>query len=174
LRVLFADWESLLEVVIRAAAGYLAIMILMRLVGDQALGKMSAYDLIVTISLGGMLAAIPLDHRISIADGLVAIATMVGIQELIRLVRARSRRARRMTSAPPRLVVWNGRYLDDRIAQWSVTHDEIRAAVRRQGSAAIEDIQAVVMENDGAWSVIPKGPDSARGSAFAGLDVPAE
>jgi uncharacterized membrane protein YcaP (DUF421 family) len=171
--VLFADWQTLLEVVARTAGGYLAIMILMRLVGDQALGKMSAYDLIVTISLGGILAAIAVNHEISIAEGLVAIATMVAIQELIRLWRARSRRARRMTSAPPRLVVWDGRLLEDRLERWSVTRDEVRAAVRRQGIAAVEDVQAVVMENDGGWSVVRKSADSARGSAFEGLDLPA-
>jgi hypothetical protein len=139
-----------------------------------ALAKMSAYDLIVSITLGALVASIPFLDKLSLTDGLAAIVTLVVLQELIRWAQARSHRVRAMLAEHPRIVVWNGKLLDERLQRWNLTGREVRAAIRKQGIAHVEEVQAVVLENDGEWSVIRRGKDSDRGSAFENLDVPDE
>ena len=47
-----------------------------------------------------------------------------------------------------------------------VTESEIRAAVHAVGIASLEDIEAVVLETDGSFSVIRPSPQTSR-SALA-------
>jgi uncharacterized membrane protein YcaP (DUF421 family) len=170
----FSSWTNLGVVVLRLALSYAAIVVILRVVGEQALAKMSAYDLIVSITLGSLVASIPFLDRLSLADGISAIVTLVILQELIRWAQARSRRVRAAIVEHPRIVLWNGKILEERLAQWNLTGREIRAAIRKQGIAHVEHVQAVVLENDGEWSVVPRGPGSDDGSVFKHLDIPSE
>jgi hypothetical protein len=61
-----------------------------------------------------------------------------------------------MVKERPHIVVWEGRLLQDRMERVNVTEEEVRAAVRAAGKASLADIQAVVLENDGEWSVVPR------------------
>jgi uncharacterized membrane protein YcaP (DUF421 family) len=170
--VWFASWYSTLQGVIRAAVSYLVIVGSLRVLGEQVLAKMSAYDMIVTITLGSVVANIPFSHEVAVVDGLAIMVTFVMLQETIRWAQSRSKMARKIVAERPRVVVWDGRLLVERVQQWRLTIEEIRAAVRRAGVASISDVQAVVLENDGDWSVVLRrdcGPDR---SAFEGLDVP--
>ena len=169
---LFTSWASIGHVALRVAIVYVAILAILRLVGEQALAKMSAYDLIVTVTLGSLVASIPLEHDLALTDGLAAIVVFMGLQELIRFGQARSRRVRAVVVEHPRLVVWNGEILVERLKRWNLTEREIRAAVRRTGLAHVEDAQAVVVENDGEWSVVRRGEGTEDGSAFVHLDIP--
>lgn len=170
--MLFDSWHSMLHVAIRAAVAYLVIVAALRVIGEQALAKMSAYDLIVTITLGSVVAEIPFAQHLAVVDGIAIMITFVLLQEVIRWAQARSKAARKLVAEKPRLVVWEGHVLDDRVQKSRLTVDEIRAAVRRAGLAGISDVQAVVLENDGEWSVVRRRDCGADRSAFEGLDVP--
>lgn len=168
----FDSWHSTLQVAIRAAVGYLAIVAALRVIGEQALAKMSAYDLIVTITLGSVVASIPFSRGVALVDAIAIMITFIVLQELIRWAQARSKAARMIVVERPRVVVWEGRLLLDRVERWRLTVDEIRAAVRRAGLAGITEVQAVVLENDGDWSVVRRRDAGADRSAFDGLDLP--
>jgi uncharacterized membrane protein YcaP (DUF421 family) len=51
-------------------------------VGQRALAKMSGYDLIVTVTLGSLVAAIPITSGLVFVDGLAALVTFFALQEL--------------------------------------------------------------------------------------------
>lgn len=168
----FASWYSTLQGVTRAAVSYLVIIASLRVIGEQVLAKMSAYDMVVTITLGSVVANIPFSHEVAVVDGLAIMITFVLLQETIRWAQSRSKLARRIVAEQPRLVVWDGRLLVERLQEWRLTVEEIRAAVRRAGVASISDVQAVVLENDGDWSVVLRRDCGADRSAFEGLDLP--
>jgi hypothetical protein len=50
---------SLVRIVVLAALIYTTLVAALRVIGEQALAKMSAYDLIVTVALGSFLAHLP-------------------------------------------------------------------------------------------------------------------
>lgn len=170
--MLFENWHVTLDDAIRAAVGYLVIVAALRAVGEQALAKMRAYDLIVTITLGSVIANIAFSRDTALIDGIAIMITFVLLQEGIRWAQSRSKVVRRIVIEPPRLVVWDGRVLPDRLRRWHLTIEEIRAAVRRAGIAGISEVQAVVLENDGDWSVVRRRDCGADRSALEGLDVP--
>ena len=140
-------------------------------IGARALAKMSAYDLIVSIALGSLVAAVPLSSSMTVSDGFAAIITFLALQEVTRFLQARYRAAHHLVRERPHLVVWDGRFIDDRMKEVDVSADEIRAAVRQAGLMSLGDAQAVVLENDGAWSVLRR-EETPDLSALDGLDIP--
>jgi uncharacterized membrane protein YcaP (DUF421 family) len=170
--MLFENWHATLDDAIRAAVAYLVIVAALRAIGEQALAKMRAYDLIVTITLGSVMANIAFSRDTALVDGIAIMTTFVLMQEMIRWAQARSKTVRKIVIEPPRLIVWDGHVLADRLRRWHLTIDEIRAAVRRAGVAGISEVQAVVLENDGDWSVVRRRDCGADRSAFEGLDIP--
>jgi len=69
--------------------------------------------------------------------------------------------------APP-LVLYQGQFEDSAMRSQRVSEADVRAAVRRQGLARLEDVGAVVLEADGTFSVIQNIAE--RPSALA--DIP--
>jgi len=170
-RTFFDGWEQLLRSAVSAAAIYLAIVAAIRVAGQKALAKMSGYDLIVTVALGSIVAALPLTTSVSIADAIAAAVTFLGLQQVTRYLQARNRRIHKLVRERPHLLLWDGRMLEDRMLQSDISADEVRAAIRRSGFSSLKQVRAAILENDGEWSVIPQSetPDL---SAMEGLLIP--
>jgi uncharacterized membrane protein YcaP (DUF421 family) len=172
--VFFNSWHQVLRIALTAAAIYFLVVVALRLIGARALAKMSAYDFIVSIALGSLVAAVPLSTSITVTDGVTAIVVFLVLQEITRVLQARYRIAHHLVRERPYLVVWDGRMMPDRLKEIAVSDDEVRAAIRQAGLASIGEAQAVVLENDGEWSVVRRGEGHADFSAFEGLDVPGQ
>ena len=167
----FHGWSSLLRIVVSAAAVYVLMVAALRFFGSKALAKMSGYDLIISVAIGSLVAAIPITTGLALSDGVAAAVTLLVLQEVTRRWQARSLRVHHLVRERPHLVVWDGKLLEDRLMEVSTSADEVRSAVRRAGLVSLSQVQTVVLENDGEWSVIPRS-EARDLSALDGLDVP--
>ena len=167
----FHDWNSILRVAVIAAATYILVIGVLRVIGEEALAKMSAYDLLVTVALGSILASVPFASAITVADSLTAIITYLGLQQVMRWAIKRSKRAERAIRDTPKFMLWDGQFIEKNMMESSILQGEVRAAIRRAGLGSISDVLAVILENDGDWSVIPYDDDSDL-SALEGLEQP--
>jgi uncharacterized membrane protein YcaP (DUF421 family) len=167
----FDGWHSVARIAVLAALTYFILVAALRVVGEQALAKMSAYDMIVTVALGSVLVTIPLSEGVTLVDGVAAIATVLLLQEVTRRLVKRSRRASRLVTQRPQLVLWEGRLLPDRLLAINVREEEVRAAVRSAGLGSVQEAHAAVLEADGEWSVVSRS-NAGDLSAFKGLDIP--
>ena len=153
--IFFDTWAGLGRVVITGCAVYAGLIVMLRLSGKRTLGKMNAFDLVVTVALGSTLATVLLDKAVPLAEGLVALLMLICLQFAIAWVSVRSHRFEQFIKSEPTLLVHDGRYLDARLQQQRVTREEVGAALRAHGKTAIDDIQSVVLETDGTLTVIP-------------------
>lgn len=167
----FTSWASIGRIALLATIVYVVLVFALRLVGERSLAKMSGYDLVITIALGSLIATIPLQKTISVADGFAAIVTFLLLQHVISWLLARWPPSRQVVKGKPTLVVWQGRILHDQLMKVSVTDSEVRAAIRSGGHASVSDVLALVLENDGNWSVISRGNNGDM-SALEGIDRP--
>ncbi|MEP6539181.1 MAG: YetF domain-containing protein [Bryobacteraceae bacterium] len=63
-----------------------------------------------------------------------------------------------MVKADPRLLVWQGVFLESGMRDERVNRDEVLAAIRAQGIARLEKVGAVVLETDGSMTVTEGSP----------------
>lgn len=66
----------------------------------------------------------------------------------------RSSWVQKLVKAEPALLLYKGRLQQDVLKRERVAEGEVLAALRASGVAAIEDVDAVVLETDGSFSVI--------------------
>lgn len=168
--MLFQGWTILLRTLVVGALAYVSLVVVLRVSGRRTLSKMNAFDLVVTVALGSTLATILLSRDVALAEGVVALALLVGLQYVITWSSVRTRWIRRLVTGEPILLLYRGEFLPDALRKARVTHDEVRAAVRSAGLAAMEDVQAVVLETDGSFSVIR--PGTSGSSSLAGVEIP--
>ena len=55
--MLFDGWDELGRVLVMGVLGYAGLIVILRVTGKRTLAKMNAFDLVVTVSLGSVLAA---------------------------------------------------------------------------------------------------------------------
>jgi uncharacterized membrane protein YcaP (DUF421 family) len=168
----FSSWAAIGRVALVTATVFIAVVAILRFVGQQALAKMSGFDVVFTVTLGSVIATVAVTRDISVSEGLTALVTMLALQEIVRHFQSRSLTAHHLVRQPPRVLLWDGALLEDRLQETSVSADEVRAAVRKAGLRSLNDARAVVLENDGEWSVIPKGAPDSDESALFGLPIP--
>ena len=153
------DASQLGRILLLGPLAYLLVIVLLRLSGKRTLSKMNAFDFIVTIALGSMLATIILDDKISLLEGAAALSVLIFGQFLITYIASRSRSVTRLVKAQPPLVYHRGQYLHEVMKRERVSEAEILAAARGSGHPSLTTVTAVVLESDGTFSVLTSSQD---------------
>jgi uncharacterized membrane protein YcaP (DUF421 family) len=133
---------------------YIALVFFVRISGKRTLSKMNAFDLIVTISLGSTLASSLLSNNVALAQALLAFALLILMQFIVTWLSVRSAMVRHLVKAEPSLLLYRGQFLRSVMKTERVTEGEIRTAIREQGIANVEDVEAVVLETDGSLTAL--------------------
>lgn len=166
--MLFNDWESLAWTALVGVPAYVLLLLIIRLSGKRTLSKMNAFDLVVTVALGSALATILLSPDVPLAQGVLALALLVGLQAMITWLSVRSPAISRLVKSEPVLLFYGGEFLHGAMRRERVTESELLQAMRQHGVGSDAEVEAMVLESDGSLSVVRKSPGPAiQGSQSA-------
>lgn len=169
LRMLFQDWAGLLRTVVVGVLAYSALVLLLRVSGKRTLSKMNAFDFVVTVALGSTLASVLLTEDVALAEGVLAFGLLVALQFVVAWASVRSKAVGRLVKSEPRMLLYRGEFLRGAMRVERVTEEEVRAAVRAQGIAAVGEVEAVVLETDGSFSVVKSEGEGGQATSLAGV-----
>lgn len=79
-KMLFGGWEGLVRTAVVGVCAYVALIVLLRASGKRTLSKMNAFDLIVTVALGSVMATVLLSKDTALAQGILAFALLISLQ----------------------------------------------------------------------------------------------
>lgn len=168
-RFFFDNWLVLLRTVVIGAFAYVGLIVILRISGKRTLSKMNAFDFVITIALGSILATILLNKNVTLAEGLTAFALLVVLQFIITWSSVRVPFIRKLVTGEPLLLFYHGDYLPAALQKARITRNEVRAAIRAAGLGALEEAKAVVLETDGSFSVI-RNDDISGSSSLIGVE----
>ncbi len=158
----FDSWFGIVRILIVGVLAYIALIIFLRVSGKRTLSKWNAFDFVVTIALGSTLASVIISKDVVLIEGVIAFALLIGLQFVITRLSVRFDFIKNVVKAEPTLLFDKGEFLNETMRRQRVTESEIRAAIRSNGLAAIEDAEAVVLETDGTFSVVKKSANDSR------------
>ena len=162
--ILFKDWESALHVAICSVLAFFVAFLFIRISGKRTLAKLTAFDLVVTVTLGSTLSSMIL-AKTPLVDGAIALAIIIVLQFVLAYVAMKSKPMEKLINSRPTLLFYEGHFLEEQMAKEVVTKEEVYAAVREFRLLNIEDVKAVVMELNGELTVIRKSiPDAEHHS----------
>lgn len=150
----FESWYGVLRVMIVAPLAYGGLMLILRVSGKRTLAKLNAFDLVVTVALGSVLATILLSKTVPLLEGLTGFIMLAAMQFAVAWLSVRVGWANTLVKAEPTLLLRNGVFLDRALLAQRVTQDDVKAALRSSGVDDPSGASAVVLETDGSISVI--------------------
>jgi uncharacterized membrane protein YcaP (DUF421 family) len=140
----------------RAAAYYVALLVIVRLAGKRLAGQTTTFDLLILITLGVVLQTTALQD--GAANALIFIGTVFAMHRGVALLCSRSRVARNLIRGRPRPLVRDGRVIEEALTAEGVTHAELSAGLRKLGFARPEDVKLAVLEETGHISAVARDP----------------
>ncbi|SDM76136.1 DUF421 domain-containing protein [Sediminibacillus halophilus] len=150
------SWPSIGRVVLIGILAYISLIVLLRITGKRTLTKLNAFDLVVTVAIGSTLATILLNQKVSIFQGVTALATLVFLQFIFAWSSIRSAFINRLIKAEPKLLFYQGRFFEQEMEKERIQRIEVFQAVRNQGLASMDMVEAVILETDGSMSILKK------------------
>jgi len=166
-QMLVGSGAALVRTAIVGVLAYLALLLMVRTSGKRTLSKFSAYDFVVTVALGSTLATVIVSREIALAQGLVALVVLIGLQFAIAWLSTRFRRVRAVVRGEPALLLYRGEFLEGALRAERMAHEEVLAAARAQGVASLLDVEAAVLETDGTITIVRRtqaaGPSTLEG-----------
>lgn len=155
---------GLVRILVVGSLAYLLLIAILRVSGKRTLSKMNAFDFIVTVALGSILATVLLSKDVPLAEGILGFALLAALQFAIAWSAQRAPLLETAIKSEPRILLWDGQIDEAALLDERVTRDEVKAAVRKSGGGDFMNIAAVVLETDGSFSVIAR---SAAGDGSA-------
>jgi uncharacterized membrane protein YcaP (DUF421 family) len=165
----FDSWTSIFRVIVVGVLAYAGIVFLVRISGKRTLAKMSAFDLLVTVALGSTLATILLSKDVALAEGLTAFGLLISLQYIVASLSIRSNTIRKLVKSDPRLLFYQGHFIDSALKAERVTVEEVYAAIRAQGISQLAQVEAVVLETDGSFTALPLSDGKATSLATVAI-----
>jgi uncharacterized membrane protein YcaP (DUF421 family) len=159
-----------MDVLIRSAAIFAVMWVVLRLGGKREVAQLSAFDMILLVTLGDLVAQGILQEDYSLTAVVIAVSTITLASMLLAYVGLRFPRTRPVLGGTPRIVVRDGEPLLDVLQSELLTLDVVSESARQQGIRSLADIELSVLETDGTFSFFTRGADE-RGADPAGHDA---
>lgn len=147
-----------METVIRGAAIYAVLLVIVRLSGRRTLSQMTPFDLVLILIIAETTQQALLGDDFSLVNAVVLILTLFVIDIGLSYVKEWSGRAERILEGTPVILVRHGQ-LDAKVltgARISVD-DVLEAAREKQGLERLDQVRFAVLETTGEISIIPEG-----------------
>ena len=160
----FESWYNVGRTVTLSIIGFAALMILLRVSGKRTLSKLNAFDFVFVVAVGSVFASTIISKDITLVEGVAAMATLIAIQVIMAELAARFPIAERIINGEPTLLLSRGKFIPRALKKERITEEEVRGAIRANGVNRVEDVDAVILENDGTLSVAWEARGPGRSS----------
>ncbi len=152
-----------MDIVLRAAAIYVVLLLLIRIAGRRTLGQMTTFDLVLVLVIGEATQQALLGDDFSLTTAVLAIATLIGIDIALSELKRYFPKVGQVFNGEPMLIVENGRLLKMRMSQARVDEEDILASARKlRGLERLDQIRYAILEADGHITIIPAHDDQHK------------
>lgn len=146
-----------MEMVFRALAIYLILLVVFKIAGRRALLQMTSFDLILLLIISEATQQALLGNDFSITGAMITIVTLVTIDILFGFIKKKVGGAESVLDGSPVILLDHGMPLLDKMKKVDVSLDDILVAARQnQGITESSKIKYAILERNGHISVIPE------------------
>ncbi|MEN2394285.1 DUF421 domain-containing protein [Pseudomonas halotolerans] len=146
-----------MDSVLRAAAIYMALLVLFKIAGRRSLADITTFDFVLLMIIGEATQQALLGDDFSLTNSLMVIVTLIAIDVGLSLLKQRSQWVSQLIDGGPTIIVEDGRILKARMRHARLIEEDIMEAARSsQGIERLEQIRFAIIERNGKISVIAK------------------
>lgn len=144
-----------MDSVLRAAAMYLALMVLFKIAGRRSLAELTTFDFVLLMIIGEATQQALLGDDFSMTNSMLVIVTLIAIDVGLSLLKQRSQWVSQLIDGGPTIIVENGKLLHKRLRHARLIEADVMEAARSsQGIETLDQIKFAILERNGKISVI--------------------
>lgn len=148
--------KSLLLSAIRTTGLFLAVTLVMRMMGKRQVGEMQPYELVIMILIAE-LAAIPMENTdIPLVNGIIPIVILLVLQITLSEIALYSERARTLICGTPSILIAQGQIMEDELRKLRINLNDLLEQLRNSNFPNVKDVAYAILETNGQLSIIPK------------------
>lgn len=148
----FSDWVAIGEACGKTALLAGSALAGFRLAPRRALAEMRIFDFVVVIAAGAVIGRTATAAGTAFAVGFAALLTLLLLHVTVARLRF-FRPVRRLLDHPVRVLVADGRIDHAQLRACQLTEDDLLGALRRQGVRSVGDVESVLYESQGGFTV---------------------
>jgi uncharacterized membrane protein YcaP (DUF421 family) len=147
---------EMMAVFFRTVLIYLAVFVVMRIMGKREIGKLSVVDLVISIMIAEIAVFVIEDAKRPLTDGLVPIATLVLIQVTLAYISLKSQTIRRWIDGEPSYLIRNGRLDRKEMERQRYNLDDLMRQLRENKITDVADVEFAILEPSGKLTAVTK------------------
>ncbi|TFE10608.1 DUF421 domain-containing protein [Enterobacter hormaechei] len=145
-----------MDMVFRALAIYLFLVIVFKVAGRRALLQMTSFDLILLLIISEATQQALLGEDFSVTGAMITITTLVVVDIIFGLLKKYFSTVENILDGTPVILVENGVPLADKLKKVDVSCDDILVSARQNhGITELKEIKYAILEHNGHISIIP-------------------
>ena len=150
-----------MDIALRAAAIFIALYLLMRLMGKRELGQMTPFELIVLVVIGDLIQQGVTQNDFSVTGAIIAVSTIAFLALVMSWATYLWPWAERALEGEPRVIVQDGEIVTTNLRRNRLTTAEIESEMRLAGIARLADVAWGILEPRGKISFIQRSDSGA-------------
>ena len=141
---------------IRTIVVFVALLLIMRLMGKRQIGEMQPYELVITLIVAD-LACIPMeDPATPLLYGIVAILTVYFLHQTVCLIDLTIPFAKKLLSGSPSVVINKNGIDDTQLKKNNLDVSDLIESLRGAGYFSLDSVEYALYEAGGSFSALPK------------------
>ena len=166
--------EDLLSMSLRTLVAYGVVFLAMRIMGKREIGKLSIFDLVISIMIAEIAVLVIENVEEPLIEGIVPIFLLVGVQMLFAYLSLKSRSFRMKMDGYPSVLIRNGRLNREEMRKQRYNLDDLLTQLRERNITDIANVEFALLEPTGKLTVVEKEQFKPRskGIRYEGLPIP--
>ena len=145
-----------MDIVLRAIAVFIFLMVLIRVIGRRELSSLQPFDLVLLIILGDAVQQGLTQDDYSLTGAFLAVGTIAVLQVLVSWVSYRFPRTRPVIEGTPIIVIQDGKPIERNLKRERIDVGDVEEAARQEGIASLAEVKWAVLETTGRISFLQK------------------
>jgi uncharacterized membrane protein YcaP (DUF421 family) len=148
--------EQLSTILLRTLFTYFFLLLLLRMMGKRELGKLSVFDVVISIMLAEM-AVLAIEEVDKPAIRFYVPMLLIGILEIgMAFLSMKSKKFRDIVDGSAELIIEHGQIREEAMRRNRMNLDDLMVHLRQKNIDNVADVEFAVLEPTGKMSVFPK------------------
>ncbi len=147
---------ELVTILLRTLFTYFFLLVLLRLMGKREMGKLSVFDVVISIMLAEM-AVLAIENVDKPGMNFYLPMVLIGVMEIaLAYISLKSKKVRDMVDGSAELIIENGEIREEVLKRNRMNLDDVMVHLRQKNIKNLADVEFAVLEPTGQISVFPK------------------
>lgn len=145
-----------IEVILRALSAFVMLIVITRILGKKQISQLTFLEFVIGITLGELVGFISTDVEENFWHGVLSLMVWFIVPLCLEYLVLKSKKLRQLIEGSGRVMVKEGKVLEDNLKKERVSADELLEQMRRKNVFNLADVEFAVMETNGELSILLK------------------